>query len=74
MADPKQKVISYKDKEITISTKGDTIEATVNSDSFSISCHKASGKYSSSKLPYKDYDDPESLIKDVIDHHPDFRG
>ena len=73
MVDTGNKSLKYKDREIKISSTQNSLKATIDLTNINISFMEKTGTYSSTLLPYKDYDDPESLIKDIIDHHPNFK-
>ena len=73
MVDAGNKSLTYKDREIRITSTQNTIQATIDLQKINIYFEDKGENYSSILLPYKNYSDPEDLIKDVIDHHPDFK-
>lgn len=68
------KTIEYKNKKVELSmVKDNVIEATVDNKKIHLDFNSEKQKFSSQLMPYQDYDDPEKLVKDVLDHHPDFK-
>ncbi|MBW4491682.1 MAG: hypothetical protein KME26_00940 [Oscillatoria princeps RMCB-10] len=64
---------TYKNREILIKTDDSEPQLLISGKQIDVARDAASGRYSTSYLPYEDYESIEELAKDVIDYVPSFK-